>query len=358
VAVLLHFATRGPGFWVPACDAIAPAWLAMLVVAGIGLTLAKRTGRFGVVVRIGALAVAGAATGGTLLALAPQCLAGPFATLPPIVYQLWYLSVHEGRPLWEQQAATVPLLLGLPLAGLIGGVIGWRTAHGAARERWTILLAVLGAATVVAILVLRAGATANALAMPGVGALLARMFARVRLIPRLVRRVAATVGLVPLAAPGVAVTLAMLAVTPEGPAGPARRYPACRRDIDMRALRTLPPGIVFVPLDMAPALLLDTSHRAIAGGYHRGAAAMARVITGFTAAPPAASATVMASGADYLAACPGMPEMDTYRRLAPHGLWARLDRGERFDWLQPLPVRGPALAWRVIRPLPEGRSAP
>jgi hypothetical protein len=238
-------------------------------------------------------------------------------------------------------------------------LLGWRRAHGAARERWAILLALVVAGLTIALLVTRAGATANALAAPAAAQWLATVLGRARRIERPVPRILATVGALVLAAPGTLAGIAVLRLQPAAHASTGTGHRAsCTTALDMRALRSLPAGIVFAPIDMTPALLVDTSHRAIAGGYHRGAAAMARVITGFTAAPPAARATVMASGADYLAACPGMPEMDTYRRLAPHGLWARLDRGERFDWLQPLPVRGPALAWRVIRPLPEGRSAP
>ena len=47
------------------------------------------------------------------------------------------------------------------------------------------------------------------------------------------------------------------------------------------------------------------------------------------AAPDAARTIVLASGADYLVACPGMNELDLYRFTAPGGLWARLERGER-----------------------------
>ncbi|WP_058754587.1 hypothetical protein [Sphingomonas endophytica] len=357
-AALLHLATRGPGFWAPACDAVAPAWLAVLAVAGVGLTLARLATRFGTVARLGAVAFAGLASGGTLLALAPQCLAGPFATLPPIVYHQWYVVVLEGRPLWEQEGAVVLLSLGLPAVGLIGGALAWRDAAGTARERWTIMLALFGAATMVAILVLRASATANALAMPGAGVLLARLFVRARAIPHVLPRFSATLGLGLLAAPGAATALAFATVTPSTTKATTAHRPVCDGSYDMRALAALPVGTIFAPIDLSPGLLVDTRHRAIAGGYHRSPWAMARVMIGFGASPAPARAVILASRADYLAACPGTNEMERNRRRAPNGLWARLERGERFDWLQPLPIRGPALAWRIIRPLPEGRSAP
>lgn len=357
-AVALHVATRGPAFWQPACDAMAPGWLAALGVAAVGVLLAGAVERYGRVARFVALGIAAVAAGAMLVWIAPACRAGPFGSLPPLVYRVWYLSVLEGRPLWEQPPAAAATLIALPLAGIVGGVVGWCGTHGAVRERWAILLALTTAGLTIAILVTRAGATANALAAPAAALWLTGLLARAQRIERPLPRVVATIAALALAAPGTLAGIALLAILPATLPEPPERMPSCHSTLDMRALAALPPGIVFAPVDMTPALLVDTPHRAIAGGYHRGAAAIARVITGFTAAPDAARGAILASHADYLAVCPGMPEMATYQQLAPHGLWARLARGERFAWLRPVPLHGPALAWRVIRPLPEGRSAP
>ncbi|MDR6788855.1 hypothetical protein J2Y58_002220 [Sphingomonas sp. BE138] len=358
-ALLLHAATRGPGFWQPACDAMAPGWLAALGLAALGVVTGRAVEHRGVIARIVALATTAVAVGATLLWSSPTCLAGPFGTLPPLVYRIWYLSVLEGRPVWAQESVWAFTTLALPLAGLAGAAIGWRGAAGEARTRWTILLALIAAGTVTAALVVRAGATANALAAPGAAVWLAALLARARGIMRPLPRVAATVAVLALAAPGTLAGLAVLAVRPATPVkAPPEAFASCATALDMRPLAALPPATVFAPIDMTPELLVDTPHRAIAGGYHRGASAIAKVITGFAAAPGAARRTIVASGADYLAACPGMPELALYRRIAPAGLWARLARGERFAWLHPVALPGPARAWRVIRPLPEGRSAP
>ncbi|MEH3103056.1 MAG: hypothetical protein PGN12_04040 [Sphingomonas phyllosphaerae] len=358
-AILLQVVTRGPGVWQPACDALAPAWLAVLCVAAVGITTAVAVGRFGMIARLMALGVAAAGAGATLLTLAPVCLAGPFATLPPLVYQVWYLSVLEGRPAWEQEPVWAAATLALPLAGLVGAYLGGRNAAGERRERWAILALLLVAATLIAIAVSRAGATANALAAPAAAVWLARLLERARGLTRPVPRVAATVAVLALAAPGTLIAIALHAA-PRGtvPKTQIAHRPSCASTRDMRVLGTLPPGIVFAPIDLTPALLLDTPDRAVAGGYHRGAAAMARVITGFVAPPERARAAILATHADYLAVCPGMQEMIAYRDRAPEGMWARLERGERFAWLRPVRVRGPALVWRIIHPLREGGSAP
>ncbi|MEG8040894.1 hypothetical protein QP166_16695 [Sphingomonas sp. LR60] len=358
-AILLHAATRGPGFWLPACDAVAPAWLAVLGVATIGIIGAAAIERFGMIARLIALGVTAAAAAATLVLLAPVCLAGPFGTLPPLVYRLWYLPVLEGRPVWEQPPVWAAATMALPIAGLIGAARAWHTATGEARARWTMFALLLLAATVTAAAVSRAGATANALAAPAAAVWLAHLLARARAISGPVPRVAATLATLALAAPGTLAAAAFNAV-PHREAAKVQlsHRPPCRDTRDMRVLGALPPGIVFAPIDLTPALLLDTPHRAVAGGYHRGAAAIARVITGFTADPATARAAILATHADYLAVCPGMQEMTANRDRAPDGLWARLERGERFDWLRPIPVRGPALVWRVIHPLREGGSAP
>jgi hypothetical protein len=358
-AILLHAATRRPGFWMPACDAVAPAWLAVLGVATIGVVGAAAVKRFGMIARLLALGMTAAAAAAALVLLAPVCLAGPFGTLPPLVYRLWYLPVLEGRPVWEQPPVWASATMALPIAGLIGAARAWRAAAGEARSRWTMFALLLVAATVTAAAVSRAGATANALAAPAAAVWLAQVLARARAISRPVPRVAATLATLALAAPGTLAAAALDAM-PHRQAAKVQlsHRPPCRDTRDMRVLGALPPGIVFAPIDLTPALLLDTPHRAVAGGYHRGAAAIARVLTGFTADPATARAAILATHADYLAVCPGMQEMTADRDRAPDGLWARLERGERFDWLRPVPVRGPALVWRVIHPLREGGSAP
>ncbi|TCP35709.1 hypothetical protein [Sphingomonas sp. BK235] len=355
LATALHLVTRGPLWAQPACDAMAPAWLATLWLAAAALTAATALGGRGLAVRLAGLSAAGALTAAALLVAAPDCLAGPFATLPPLVYRDWYLKVLEGRPLWEQPHTLVVAVLGLPVAGLIGGVLAWRrlpprALTAAARERWAVYLLLLVASIAVAVAVGRATATANALAVPGAAVLLATMLRRARALRTAPARVVATLAALLLASPGqvAGVALILLPGAVERARLPGHRAP-CNAASDVRALAALPPAIVFAPLDVTPELLVSTRHRAVAGGYHRGARAIEQVLLGFTLPPERARRAVAASGASYLAVCPGLPEAEQFRRTAPDGLWARLERGERIAWLTPLRVRGPVLAWRVER---------
>ncbi len=356
-ALLLHLATRGRAFLAPACDAIAPGWLAMLGIAAVGTSLATLAQRTTLALRIAALAAAGAATAVTLVLVSPACLAGPFATLPPIVHDIWYVGVSEGRPLWEQKPDWAAMTIGLPLAGLVATAHAWRSTAGEAKLRWALLLLLLAAATLVAIMVNRAGATANALAIPGAATLLAALLRRARTVPGLGKRLLATAGALLLASPGQVAAIGVVAAkalsTADGSRpGEGRHAPPCERVGDVRVIDRLPPGLVLAPIDIGPDIIATTHHQALAGGYHRAPRPMQTVLEAFTGPPETARLLILASGAHYIAGCPGLNETNIYRRDFPRGLWARLERGERFDWLQPIPTGTPALAWRVIRPLP------
>ncbi|RSV15562.1 hypothetical protein CA236_14395 [Sphingomonas sp. ABOLG] len=356
-AVVLHVVTRGPGIFAPACDAISLAWLATLGIAALGITGATILRPAMFAGRIVALGAAAAATATTSLALSTDCLAGPFGTLPPVAYRIWYLNVLEGRPLWEQPVSHALMVAALPAVDLFATVREWRNAHGDQRFVWAMLLGLLVAASGVMLFVERAGATANALAIPGAAALLLALLTRARTIPTVGRRTVAT------AAAFLAVSPAYIALA--GAAIASRVDPAvqkraalresrqiCRELYDIRTIGTLPRGIVFTPLDVAPDLIATTHHRGVGSGYHRSPTVIATVIQAFTGSPERAREIVMASGASYLAGCPGLSETEIYRRDFPEGFWARLQAGERFDWLEPVETGTPALAWRVIRPLP------
>jgi hypothetical protein len=347
--VLLHVATRGPLAWQPACDAIAPGWIAAIAVAALGGIAALSLAR--PVARLGGLALAGVAALLTLRGLAPGCLAGPFAMLDPLVRDLWYRNVSEGMPVWEQDRAWAAMMLAGPVVGLIGGGMAARAAAGEARRRWVLLTLLMAAALGLSILVMRAGSTANALALPGVAVTLTAARARARRVSSLLPRLFATVAAMLLFSPGLVLLTAFSAAEgPPAPPPPAPGKPlaACSRNRDLKALSRISPATLFASLDTTPAILAWTRHRAIASGYHRNTAAIHRVIAGFIAPPARAEALIRASRADYVVVCPGDGEMDIYRKIAPDGLWGRLARGERFGWLAPVPTGSAALVWRVI----------
>ena len=349
---LLHVATRGPAMFAPACDAIAPVWIAGLALACGGAAATILVAPRALAVRIGALGLAGAAALATVRLGAPVCAKGPFATLDPLVYRFWYVNVSEGMPVWDQVPAWAAMTVGLPISGLIGATLAWRGSEGEARARWAMLIGIAGAAFALSVVVMRTGATANALALPGAAWLLHRLLTRARAVPNAGKRTLATAAAFLAATPGLVAGAAfgMRGETAPAPSTQAAGPVPCDPPRDIPRLAALPSAALFAPIDITPAILATTPHRAIAGGYHRNGAAMRRVLAAFLAPPGAAQRLIAASGADYVVGCPGANETQLLARVAPHGLWARLERGERVAWLTPVALPGThLLVWRVAR---------
>ena len=350
----LHLATRGALYAAPLCDAVSPAWLLVLGVAAIGTSLATLGGRAPLALRIGALAAVGIACAALLLSSAPECVAGPFAQLDPLTRTLWYENVSEGLPLWRQFPGWAAMTIGLPVTGIIGATLALRASTGEARARWILLLAAFLPAFLLSLLVNRAGATANAFAVPGAAYALAAMLARARAIPSVLPRTLATAAALIAASPGLAAIAILGMPQTEARRSAQIRYqaegrPLCADGTAARAVGALPSATLFAPLDITPDLITTTHHRGIASGHHRNMAAMHDVLAAFTGSPEQAHALVRRYGAAYVVVCPGLNEPEIYRQTSPAGFWARLERGERFDWLQPIMIPGsPVLVWKVI----------
>jgi len=361
-ALALHVATRGPGMWRPAGDAMAPAWLTGLGVGAIGIAAVVGIAARTLALRLAGLALAAIAAGAAVLLVDPASLAGPFGRLDPLVRTLWYERVMEGLPIWRQDPVTALMQAGMPLVALYGGWRALKAAEGERRAAWWIVLGAQAAAFALSLLVARAAATANAFAAPGAAFVLVGLLTRARQVVRTGPRIAATVGALVAVTPGLVLSPLLLvadkAMARQTLRTLPRGRPPCLQSEDARAVGLLPAGRLFVPMDLAPDLIATTRHRAIASGHHRNVAAMHDVIAGFTASPERARAIVARYRPDYLVGCPGLPETQLYDQVAPHGLWARLERGERFSWLEPVPIRNsPVLVWRVT-PLPEPVAAP
>ncbi|QIK78521.1 hypothetical protein G7077_06020 [Sphingomonas piscis] len=125
----------------------------------------------------------------------------------------------------------------------------------------------------------------------------------------------------------------------------------CMAEKEMVRLRLLPQGIIFAPLDISPAIVLHTQHRAIASGHHRNMAAMKDVISFFTGSPADSLEVIRRRGADYVAICPDMPEMHNYAKGSPDGLWGQISRGVTPPWLVPIKIQGAQTfkVWRVVK---------
>ncbi|QJU56574.1 hypothetical protein HL653_01165 [Sphingomonas sp. AP4-R1] len=284
---------------------------------------------------------------------AGPCAAGPFGQLGPLGARLWYRSVNEGQPIWRLSSELVLLWGLLPIVGLAGAAIVRRPmAPGPRREALTTYIVLLLAATGVGLLVMRALAFANLLALPGAMIALAVIARTCDRRARAFRILILTGSAILFSPLGPALAAALVSSERPAPQPPAPPAPACGRIDDYAVLNRLPPAIVIAPIDAGPALIAATHHRAITGPYHRDPQALEDLLRFFTA-PPAEARTIAAvRHAGLLAFCPGAHDLGVMADSAPTGLAAALRRGAVPPWLTRLdPARtAPLQVYRIAGP--------
>ncbi|HMP44516.1 MAG TPA: hypothetical protein PKD99_05365 [Sphingopyxis sp.] len=310
------------GFSLPYAAAVAAA-AAVLLAGALRFDASWR-------LRLAVLALAGAAGIGTFLIFGRPCLDGPFGALEPLVRTHWYEMVKEGRPLWEQDADAAAIFLAPLLVGLGAALWAWRRARGSAwGDNWTRLLFVLLGGSLLSLTVFRTGAVTHAWLVPAFGAMALGLWDWSRARRTAIGRVGAAMLLL-AAIPAVDAWLAGRAVQAMLPSTPKRSsgQEACPTAAMLAPLAREPAALLFAPIDTGPTLLVHTPHSVVATGHHRNHAAMNRVIAALIADPDAAVAIVRASGARFVVLCADTAESGNPVRAHPHGLAARLSRGE------------------------------
>ncbi len=328
------------------CDVVTPVHLAMLAWTALGVAAVAALpagGRPRDALLLGAVALGALA----IFALAaPQCLAGGYDQLDPLVARYWLANVGEAMPVWTRPAIPAVTMLLPPLLGL--AALAWLAARSPPSLRaqlWSYWL-VLAAATAIACLIVRAFAVATAFAAPPLGwaalAGLRAIAAEPRARVRLARWIVLGVALAPWF-----IQLVLLSVSALD-----ERQPQAQCDLASHApqLAALPPGTFLAPFDIGPELLLETRHTILASGHHRAAGPMRDLLAAFLGPAATARTIVARRGIDYVAVCFDSPEVEQYLKVAPGGLLARMGRGELPTWLTPIPIPGPNAPrlWRVV----------
>ncbi len=351
-SVVIFLGTRGLSDLGTHCDQISPIHIALfgLVALGSGALVAVAPRRWPVA--LGMLGATAAATMALYLKVAPQCRGGAFVALDPMMKQYWYDNIAEGMPFWHSPLAAAIELVGVPLVGLFALALLWRDAQ-TARERawWFDHALVLAGALLIGAGVARASATACGIAAIPTAALVLRLIAALRTVSPL-RRIAGYVGLLVLLMPPLPV-MAWVELnaqrTGNTAAGTLPKPTRCNYRVAARALNTLPPTDMFMPLDIGPDILVRTQERAVATGHHRGMAGMEDVMTAFLSSPDQAHAIITRRHTTLIAVCPDTAEPANYKYYAPNGFMAQLLRGQTPAWLQPVNLAPGShlLFWRV-----------
>lgn len=350
MCLLLFASTRDPATWATAfCDSLSAPHLAVLALGAAGTAAIVRFGPPGLPWKLACLGFLAAAAAGLMLAIAPQCAAGPFETLDPLVYKLWYLNVHEGLPVWYQMPEQAALNLSFPVVGLIGSGLCFFRAEGERRLAWGTALFLLAAAFVTALFVQRAASVANLFAIPGGVFLFRTALSRARALPSMPLRLGAMAAALALVAPGHAIFLGQKLGGGEAKAS-SRDVPVrCLGRDELEALNRLPVSDIATPLDIGPQIIALTHHRIIASGHHRNARAMRDALTIFLAQPSVSRDIMARRSIEYMVVCPGLPETRIYKLHSPNGLWAQLEAGRTPEWLEPVTLPGVdrLKIWRV-----------
>jgi hypothetical protein len=339
VAALSLILTVKPAAWFDTtCDALSGAHAGSAILAGLGLAAAATFagGRSGAV-RLGALAVLAAASAAFVFAVYPQCLADPYVEVPPRLRDYWLDWISEAqslRSLLASEPATVATYYATPLVAL--GLAFGRLLRARGQDGSIAVAVILAAAVAVSVWQVRGSIFALALAVIPLSAWIGALRTQAAETPS----VAATLKMAVawLASVNVAWGLAgMLAFGAMTEMARERTSNACRTPSDFAALAGLPAGNVLTVTNHGAALLAYTSHRSLAGPYHRNIAGNLAMINAMVGTPEEALEIARSHDIAYVAVCPGNPETAILAQRAPEALLARIGRGETVDWLRPVP---------------------
>lgn len=353
VSALLFFGTQSGGLqasiW---CDTISPPHVGAILMATLIMTGAIQFLPDDWRLRLVAAGIAGGAALAVLLATAPQCAAGAFGNMDPIVREYWYSKVSEGLPIWHQSWRTSANLG----AGLLCGAISWIVLRGIVgredRRKLDTIAFFLIYGLLLSIFVIRTISVATAFAIPVTAVLVALLFKRYRRSKVATRRIGLVVIMLLLLVPGAAVSSLVrsepetTAVKSNADAAPTNED--CQSALSVRKLSGLAKGTIIAPFDMGPMILANTAHTVLASSHHRNEQAMRDHIQIFRSAPDQSHRLMKARRIDYLVICPQEAELGFYAQKDPVGLWAQVKKGRIPAWLSPMPDMGDGIqVWRV-----------
>ena len=339
---------------VPRCDALTPVWLSVMIQSG---ALLVALGWASPATRLARLALAGAAGMALVAAFvlsAPQCLGRPEQVSPELARN-WLNNVREAKPIYTHPFRTAFTVIVLPLIGLAGAIVATWRARGTDRaSAWAAVMIFTGFAVALLLWQMRSGPAAQLLAVPGAVALAWWSLSYTLRSRFMAVRVLGTPAAFILAS-GAFAPILVDRIKQDTPAAAARTqkvnraWASCVSMTALGPLDRLPPQTVFTFVDLGPRLITLTHHRSIAGPYHRNGNAILDVQHGFGDGPEDFVRIARAHGASLLLICPNMAESTIYETRNPGGFYVRLARGERFDFLEavPLPRGSPLRLWRI-----------
>lgn len=342
----VFFLTVPPArYAVVACDALSTGFFSLGVI-GAGsfyLAVSATSGR-NFASRLAALGLAGAATLGAALLIAPQCLGNPLATLDPLLVSMWLSSVTEAQSI-AAQASTEPWTLpGFYLVPVLAMILCVRRiVQGRQVQAYGVLLALLAVSWVISMVQVRGAVFSNLLSAIPMAALVAEARARANADQKNLRKGLIFAGSALAAVPfiwalsGALVSMAVNKVSGEEIGSlPMQEANTCAGPESMRALAGEPAGVVASPSNMGAQILRFSEHRVLAAPYHRNQGGMLTELHAAMASPKDAVKFLRGAGVTIVAFCKSDPQAKSISRVAPDGLYAQLGQGHVPSWLEPV----------------------
>lgn len=289
--------------------------------------------------RAGFAALAGGIAGAAFAVAGPACLSGPFAALDPLTTTLWLDRVGESKPLIKRGLGAFIANGGFAALGCIGAGLAAYISRGDQRLRWLTVFALTLASGALMLAISRTGAVAHGFAAAGAAFLGMTLWQRARAMNAPAVRVLGTVFALAVATPVLLLPALKLDLKP----GLQRRTCAT----SYTALATLPPSLLFTPIDIGPRVVVQSPHSVVATGHHRNHAAMHDVIATFTGSSDFAREQITARHAAYVVVCPDAAEVRNYARVAPDGFAAHLLSDRTPSWLHRVATNGELLVFAV-----------
>ncbi len=337
------------------CDVLSPVWMTTMLAAGVLAVALSFATISKPAVRFALAGIGGAIIAGGFAAVWPQCLGRP-EQISDELFRVWFSNVREAKPLYTQPWTTGIPVMSLPVVGIIGSIwAAWRAWGTRAFGAWAPVAFVSVVSALLVLWQTRQGPAAQLMGVPGATALAWILLPRLTKHPSFMVRAFGVIGAL-LVISGIATALVITNMPTGGKAGRSTRAinlanGLCPTLSAMKPVAALPATTIFTFVDLGPRLITVTHHKAVAGPYHRNGDAILDVHHAFGGSPEAARDIMLRHGATLLITCPNMSEATVHRARHKDGFYARLARGERFDWLIPVPMpNGSPLRVWTIRP--------
>jgi hypothetical protein len=336
------------------CDGFTPASTSATLALAAGWSVLGLAGPRlrGVGPRLAVAALVGCVVAWSVSRTSMVCLAGPYDALTPFLKRVWMSNVSEARGLFVGQD-TLGTIIAYGTLSLIGSALAVVQAiRGGWRARGAVAFAiVLAISAVAAILQIRVTyILAGLAAIPFAIAIAATRGAPDQMPRRLL------LWLLGAGVTYLAISKQMDAVLAQPVMVVRENVGRCTTADQFVAIARQPRGLVVAPIDLGSYLIGMTPHRVWAAGYHRNNRGNMAAYRFFLAPPDRAATFARRSGVDYVALCPDIMHESELAPYRPGSLVEALQAGRVPAWLEPIPLPGSMLFFKVRGRLPEGPS--